>query len=132
MLVGGIGRNVILGHGGGDTIRGGAGFNLMVSDLTSYDDELPYLQDLMNYWDNPSAISLDSLVNPLKSKQGFTAPDGLVLALNKNTVTPDNVVDHVFGGSGPNWFIVDKEDVSSIINSQGSQGPLGTDRLTVI
>jgi Ca2+-binding RTX toxin-like protein len=132
VLVGGTGRNVILGHGGGDTIRGGGGFNLLISDLTFYDDKLPYLRDLMQYWDNPSVVFLDDLVNPLKSKNGFTAPDGLVLVFNKTTVTPDNVLDQVFGGSGPNWFIVDKQDVSSIINNQGGQGPLLTDRLTVI
>jgi Ca2+-binding RTX toxin-like protein len=132
VLVGGTGRNVILGHGGGDTIRGGGGFNLLVSDLTFYDDKLPYLRDLMQYWDNPSMTSLDDLVNPLKSKNGFTAPDGLVLVFNRTTVTPDNVLDHVTGGSGPNWFIVDRQDVSSIINGQGGPAPLPSDRLTVI
>jgi hypothetical protein len=44
-------------------------------------------------------------------------------------VQPDNVLDILIGGSGPNWFIADKEDVCSINNGNGP-GP--NDRLTVI
>jgi autotransporter-associated beta strand protein len=125
-LVGGTGRNVLIGGGGTETITGGGGFNLLIGGKTAYDTSLAALQDLMQYWDNPNATTLDSLVNPLKSKKGVTV-NGQVLMLNSTTVQDDNAADSLIGGSGANWFIRDKEDT---IDNGNGPGP--NDRLTVI
>jgi hypothetical protein len=129
VLTGGTGRNVIIGDGGGNTITGGGGFNLLIGATTSYDGSLPALQALMLYWDNPAATTLDQLVNPLKSKTGVTV-NGQVLIFNKTTVQTNNSADKLTGGSGPNWFIVDKD--GDTITSGGSSGPTPNDRLLVI
>jgi predicted outer membrane repeat protein len=126
-LIGGTGRNVIIGDGGSDTITGGGGFNLLIGGTTSYDSNLPALQALMQYWDNPAAASLNQLVNPLKSKNGVTI-NGKVLVFNKTTVQTDNAAGKLIGGSGPNWFIEDKD--GDTINDGNDPGP--NDRLMVI
>jgi hypothetical protein len=125
VLVGGTGRNVIIGDGGSDTITGGGGFNLLIGGITSYDTNLAALQALMTYWDNPNATTLDQLVNPLK--KGVTV-NGQFLVLNRTTVKTDNAADSLIGGSGPTWFIVDKD--GDTINH--GKGPRLLDRLTVI
>jgi hypothetical protein len=128
-LVGGTGRNVLIGGGGTETITGGGGFNLLIGGKTVYDsgaNALAALQALQQYWDNPRATTLDSLVTPLKSKKGVTV-NGQVLMLNSSTVQDDNAVDSLLGGGGANWFIRDKEDT---INN--GSGPGKNDRLLVI
>jgi hypothetical protein len=124
VLVGGTGRNVLIGDGGSDTLTGGGGFNLLIGGITSYDNQLSALRDLMQYWDNPQATTLDQLVNPLK--KGVTV-NGQFLVLNKTTVQNDNAPDSLFGGSAANWFIIDKDDT---VNNGNGPGP--NDRLTVI
>jgi hypothetical protein len=130
VLTGGTGRNVIIGDGGSNTITGGGSFNLLIGGMTSYDSSLTALEALMQYWDNPAATSLDQLVNPLKSKTGVTV-NGQQLVFNKTTVQTNNAADTLIGGSGPNWFITDK-DGDTVTNSSGGSGPLQTDRLLVI
>jgi Ca2+-binding RTX toxin-like protein len=127
VLVGGTGRNVIIGGAGADTITGGGGFNLLIGGTTSYDSNLPALQALMQYWDDPAATSLDQLVNPLKRKNGVTV-NGQLLVLDQTTVQTDNAADSLIGGGGPNWFIRDKD--GDTINNGNGPGP--NDRLTVI
>jgi autotransporter-associated beta strand protein len=122
VLQGGAGRNVIIGGAGVDTIRGGGGDNLLITDATSYDNQIAALEALMKYWD--AATTFDSRVTGLK--KGVTV-GGLFLELNKNTVQNDNVKDHVYGGAGLNWFIADKND---ILND--GAGPGSNDRLTWI
>jgi Ca2+-binding RTX toxin-like protein len=124
VLIGGTGRNVIIGEGGGDTITGGGGFNLLIGGTTTYDNNLPALQALMQYWDDPTKTSLDQLVNPLK--KGVTV-NGQFLVINKTTVLNDNPGDSLIGGSGPNWFVAVGNDT---INNGNGPGP--NDRLTRI
>jgi hypothetical protein len=121
ILAGGSGRNVIIGDGFGDKITGGGGFNLLIGGTTTYDNNLPALQALMQFWDDAAKTTLDSLVNPLK--KGITV-NGQFLVFNKTTVSIDNPGDSLMGGSGPNWFIVVGNDT---INNGNGPGP--NDRL---
>ena len=127
VLVGGTGRNVIVGDGGADTITGGGGFNLLIGGITSYDNNLLALQDLMQYWDDPAATTLDQLVNPLKSKNGVTV-NGQLLMISKVTVQNDNAADSLIAGSGANWFVAGSD--GDTINNGTGPGP--NDRLTRI
>jgi hypothetical protein len=132
VLVGGTGRNVLIGDGGGDTLTGGGGFNLLIGGITSYDsgpNALQALQALQQYWDNPNATILDSLVNPLR--KGVTY-NGQFLIFNKTTVRTDNAADTLTGGTGtnaPTWFIEDK-DGDTIDHGAGPRPNI--DRLLVI
>jgi hypothetical protein len=127
VLTGGTGRNVIIGEGGSNTITGGGSFNLLIGGTTIYDGNLPALEALMQYWDNPAATSLDQLVNPLKSKNGVTV-NGQSLVFNKTTVQTNNAADSLIGGGGLNWFITDKD--GDTINN--GNGPGSNDRRMMI
>jgi hypothetical protein len=126
VLIGGTGRNVFIGGAGTDQLTGGGGFNLLIGGTTGYDTNLTALQDLKQYWDNPSATTLDQLVYPLQIQNGVTV-SGQHLILNQTTVQNNNALDSLIGGGGPNWFIADSDD---IINQGNGPGP--NDRLTRI
>ena len=121
------GVHVLIGGGGTETITGGGGFNLLIGGITSYDNNLLALQDLMQYWDDPAATTLDQLVNPLKSKNGVTV-NGQLLMISKVTVQNDNAADSLIAGSGANWFVAGSD--GDTINNGTGPGP--NDRLTRI
>jgi hypothetical protein len=50
VLIGGTGRNIIIGHGGPDTLVGGGGDNIIIGGTTSFDQNSAALALLMQEW----------------------------------------------------------------------------------
>jgi Ca2+-binding RTX toxin-like protein len=91
----------LLGGLGADTIKGGAGGDLLAADKTAYDGDLTGLLVLQAEW-----TGLNDYQTRVRHLNGALAggADG-VNYLTAATVTKDTAVDQLSGEGGQDWFL---------------------------
>src|SRR5262249_59220815 len=107
VLLGGAGRDILIGRGGADQLFGQAGDDILIGGSTAHDLAPARLEDLMMEWGRinlpgPPQVKYDTRVNDLL---GVT-PGGLngTTTLTLSQVTDDGVADSLDGGSELDWF----------------------------
>ncbi len=100
-LKGDQGRDFLIGGGGSDDIRGGLGRDILIGSTTTYDNDIPSLQAILDVWRSPgtSRAHRDTI-------QAGSAP----LTPGAN-VTDDATPDTLTGGAGVDWFFGASDDV---------------------
>jgi Ca2+-binding RTX toxin-like protein len=105
MLFAGHGRDVLIGGDGKDQAHGFQGDDILIGGSTASDTNTAALLQILDEWN--SSDSFDTRVMKLSTGAG-----GLP-TLDSTTVLDDNVVDHLVGGPGQNWFFAGVGDKRS-------------------
>ena len=106
-LTGGIGRDILIGRGGADTLRAGSGGSVLIGGSTTLDANLQALAAVLAEWDN----SNDSYATRVQDLLGIATggPNGNTL-LDEASILKDAAINHLFGGSGQDWFWLELTD----------------------
>jgi PKD repeat protein len=96
VLKGGSMRDLLIGGIGADTLKGDGDDDILIAGSTAYDNNLAALRAALATWMRTD-ITYDQRVAALGSSAA-------AFPLNVNSVTGDNDVDSLSGGTGQNWF----------------------------
>jgi Ca2+-binding RTX toxin-like protein len=102
-LTAGFGNDILLGGLGLDNLHGGSGQNILIADQTKYDGNLGALLQLMAEWGGNAGVNYLTRVQHLNGSVPGGANGAFVL--NGSTVFKDTFADHVFGGTGIDWYL---------------------------
>jgi hypothetical protein len=131
VLIGGTGRNIIIGGGGADTlseVAANTGDNILIAGTTSYDSDPTQvaLNAVFAEWTNSQ--SFDVRYSNLKSG---TTVNGQYVILDKTTVhddTADAATTLTLGGAGTsgtgtgrNWVFLDLDGSDTITNPRAAK-----------
>jgi hypothetical protein len=105
MLFAGRGRDILIGGEGKDQAHGFQGDDILIGGSTTSDTNTTALLQVLDEW--KSSDSFDTRVMKLSTGAG-----GLP-KLDSTTVLDDNLVDHLVGGPGQNWFFAGVGDKRS-------------------
>jgi Ca2+-binding RTX toxin-like protein len=102
-----VGRNLLIGGSGLDTLQGGPGEEILIGGATKYDHRGAALAAVMRQW--RSADAFDARCGRLAS--GFRDSTAGFIQLKRNTrsfaqgtVLNDGARDLLYGSSGYDWF----------------------------
>jgi len=110
VLVGGPGKNILIGGRDTDSITAGAGGDVLIGGSTAYDSSPSGLADkralaaLMSEW--ASSRDYTTRINNLNGIGTGPRLNGDYL-LAAQTIVDDRAVDFLVGGTGLNWFLLD-------------------------
>jgi Ca2+-binding RTX toxin-like protein len=99
-LVGGNSRDILIGGVGAARLNAGTGGDILIGGSTTYDANLPALLALMAEWGSDDVYQ--QRVQDLFG-DGAGGRNGSYL-LNPQTVIRDSALSQLFGGSGSDWF----------------------------
>lgn len=102
-LIGGRGRDLFIGGFGADALAGMAGDDILIAGGTDHDGDLAALDAIMAEWTRTDR----NYRQRIQALQDGVGPGGAV-ALNATTVFGDDQRDQLWGGSGSDWFLLDR------------------------
>ncbi|HJT30621.1 MAG TPA: PKD domain-containing protein, partial [Pirellulales bacterium] len=119
-LYGGKGRNLLIGGAGSDMLYAGGAGDILIAGTTAYDTDLTALDAIMAEWGRTD-ISYQQRIDDLLG----TSSGGLngSYLLNTSTVHDDGAVDHLYGGSGQDWYFYHSSGAYADVlkNKKGSE-----------
>jgi Ca2+-binding RTX toxin-like protein len=108
-IAGNVGRDLLIGGRNSDRMNGSEDNDILIGGITAFDSNDAALQEIMHEW--TSARSYSERVANLRGVPNPTFAN----RLNNNTFLQDGItviddaeVDHVSGGSGLDWFLLDQ------------------------
>ena len=110
-LVGGGGRNVLIGGLGGDRIEGLGGDDLIIGGRTAFDADPDQLRLILTEW--KSTRTYDQRIANLTGVGTVDRANAGVFLRNTPDDTifgDDEALDELLGGSGRDWFFAEIED----------------------
>lgn len=125
-LIGGNGKDVLIGGPGADNLDGGNGEDLLIAGSTVYDTNTvahrTALCKIDDEWTGGSggASGRASHLTNGGGRNGTTV-------LNSTTVFDDSSVDHLVGGNGQDWLILNTTGGGAIDQSDGGHGDVVMD-----
>jgi len=102
MLFGGHERDILIGGDGKDQVNGFQGADILIGGSTASDADTEALLQILDEWN--SSDSFNTRVMKLSSGSP---------KLDSTTVLEDNLVDHLVGGPGQDWFFAGVGDKKS-------------------
>jgi Ca2+-binding RTX toxin-like protein len=117
-----VGRNILIGGGGADSLTGGGADSILIGGSTVWDSNTAALQAIFAFWNRPD-LSFQERISVLSGNgPKHTGLSGNYF-LNANTVITDNAIDALYGGdaSALDWFLVTNAKDTVAKHNSGDQ-----------
>ena len=112
-VIGGQGRDILIGGAGQATLQAGAGGDILIGGTTDYDNNAAALAAVLAEWS--SSDTYDNRRAHLTSGGGLNGS----YQLNTGTVHDNGLADKLYGGAGMDWFFAGMADV--IVNKTNGE-----------